>query len=151
MISSDGLSPSLETQNPKQATLDDLDHIIDLCLQFHGTSFWASVPVNSTHVRTMATNVINTGGVFFTDTGFIAGLVQGTLMNPDVLGAVELLWYAPQGGGQNLREAFEGWAKERGATIVQLTHPVTPGLSGVTERMVARGYTPFELSYVKGL
>ena len=149
MISSDGPSPSKATLKPRQAVAADLETVVALCREFHSISLWSNIPFDEDHVTKLAVNTIAAGGVFLVEGGLIAGLVTGTLFAPDVLMAAEMIWYAPNGGGQDLREAFELWAVSQGATVSQLTHPVNENLKGFTARMVGRSYHPFELSFVR--
>lgn len=151
MIFSDGLSPSKATPKPRQAIAADLETVVALCREFHSISLWSTIPFNEEHVTKLAANTIAAGGVFLVDGGLIAGLVTGTIFAPDVLMAAEIIWYAPNGGGQDLREAFESWAVSQGATVSQLTHPVDENLKDFTARMVNRSYHPFELSFVKAI
>jgi hypothetical protein len=151
LIFSDGQSPSKATLNPRQAVLADLETVVALCREFHSISLWSSIPFDEDHVTKLAANTIATGGVFLVDGGLIAGLVTGTVFAPDVLMAAEIIWYAPNGGGQELRTAFEAWAVSQGATVSQLTHPVNENLKDFTARMVDRSYHPFELSFVKAI
>ena len=81
--------------------------------------------------------------VFVTPTGFIAGMLQPTVISPKPV-AKELGWWSgDRRDGVRLLRAFETWAKERGATLVQLsTAPDGPDLTRL-------GYARAELAWVR--
>lgn len=81
--------------------------------------------------------------VFVTATGFIAGLLQPTVISPALV-AKELGWWSgDRRDGIRLLRAFEVWAGERGATLLQLsTAPDGPDLTRL-------GYSRAELAWVR--
>lgn len=82
------------------------------------------------------------GCVFVSEGGFIAGMIQPTVISPAPV-AKELGWWASDGSGLRLLRAFEAWAKERGVTLVQLsTAPDGLNLSRL-------GYARAELAWVR--
>lgn len=96
---------------------------------------WAS----QTLVRLMSSE---DGYVAVTDGGFIAGVMQPTVINPAPV-AKELGWFARDRSGLHLLRGFEAWAASRGAALVQLsTGPERLDLSRL-------GYRCVELAWVK--
>ncbi|MDB6455032.1 hypothetical protein [Falsirhodobacter sp. 20TX0035] len=94
--------------------------------------------------RTVAQLMVSPSAcVFVTRTGFIAGLLQPTLVSPKPV-AKELGWWSgDRRDGVRLLRAFEAWAEERGATLVQLsTAPDGPDLTRL-------GYARAELAWVR--
>ena len=72
--------------------------------------------------------------------GFIAGSLQPTVISPQLI-AMEHGWFAVDGSGLRLLRAFEAWARERGATMVQLsTGPSGLDLSRLGYRLVERAW-----------
>ena len=80
--------------------------------------------------------------VFISDGGFLAGLLQPTVINPQPV-AMEVGWYASDRSGLALLRAFEGWAAERGAMLVQLS----TGAEGLD--LSRLGYRKTEIAWVK--
>ncbi|MFH5773607.1 hypothetical protein ACHFJ0_05095 [Paracoccus sp. NGMCC 1.201697] len=71
--------------------------------------------------RTVAALIASSDGfVAVSDGGFIAGSLQPTVINPSPV-AMELGWFASDGSGLRLMRAFEKWASEKGAALVQLS------------------------------
>ena len=60
------------------------------------------------------------GAVWITDGGFIAGVIEPTIISPAPV-AKEMGWYSRDRSGLLLLRAFEGWARARGATLIQLS------------------------------
>lgn len=86
--------------------------------------------------------------------GAIAGVLYENVFDGELC-ASELFWYiwpgAQKGAGTALLEAFEEWAKDRGATRVTMAYM----LHNMPERLAAfyekRGYRPFETHYVRSI
>jgi hypothetical protein len=74
--------------------------------------------------------------------GFIAGSLQPTVISPRLI-AMEHGWFATDGSGLRLLRAFEAWARERGAMMVQLS----TGPSGLD--LTRLGYRPAEMAWIK--
>lgn len=74
--------------------------------------------------------------------GFIAGSLQPTVISPQLI-AMEHGWFAMDGSGLRLLRAFEAWARERGAMLVQLS----TGTSGPD--LARLGYRPAEMAWIK--
>lgn len=76
--------------------------------------------------------------------GFIAGALVPTVISPDPV-AQELGWWAEDGSGLRLLRRFEGWARDRGASLVQLSTGASgPDLSRL-------GYRRAELAWVRSI
>lgn len=82
------------------------------------------------------------GAVWLSGGGFIAGCLQPTIISPEIV-AQEMGWFAKDRSGLQLLRAFEGWARERGATLIQLsTGPTGPDLTRL-------GYRRAEQAWIK--
>jgi GNAT superfamily N-acetyltransferase len=86
--------------------------------------------------------------------GAIAGVLYENVFDGAPC-ATELFWYvwpgAERGAGTALLEAFEGWARSRGATRVTMAYMVHNMPEGLGRFYEKRGYEPFETHYVKAL
>lgn len=144
----DGLlfSPAIRKCNK-----DDLLLLIKLARDFHQYSIWKDSEFDEPAVLNMAHTLLQVGGVFTNETGFIAGMLTPLHFSPKTLIATELAWWAPQGGGAELREAFEAWAKEAGAVMVQCSALADDSFSKVDQNFKLNGYKLTEISYVKRL
>jgi len=84
------------------------------------------------------------GIVLVSDGGFIAGCITQTVISPDPV-AVELGWYATDRSGLRLLRAFEGWARDRGATLIKMSCN-----GGAAQRLLERaGYRAAEIQMVR--
>lgn len=100
------------------------------------------VPVDRSYTAASVMRLIASpdGFVAVSDGGFIAGVMQPTIINPAPV-ARELGWFAADGSGRALLTAFEGWAAERGAVLVQLsTGAEGPDLSRLGYRIAERAW-----------
>lgn len=142
----------METPKPKQATEDDIPHILKLAKEFHKSSPYKDIPIGSDEVLAkVATSVLSIGTIFFTDNGFIAGVLTPLLFNPDVLVASEVAWWSEDGQGAELMDAFEEWGREHGASIVQYAALNNDKLIEMDKKYTEYGYQLFEVSYTKAL
>ena len=82
------------------------------------------------------------GAVWITDGGFIAGVIEPTIISPAPV-AKEMGWYSRDRSGLLLLRAFEGWARMRGATLIQLS----TGAEGLD--LSRLGYRIAERAWVK--
>lgn len=84
------------------------------------------------------------GAVFVSGGGFIAGRIMQTVISPDRV-AFELGWYASDRSGLRLLRAFEAWAAEQGATLINMS-----ANGGAAQRILERrGYAVAEVQMVK--
>lgn len=100
-----------------QDVLRVVDMIEDLRAAVRGP-----IPVDRTWTaRTVAGLVASDdGAVWITDGGFIAGVIEPTIISPAPV-AKEMGWYSRDRSGLLLLRAFEGWARMRGAALIQLS------------------------------
>lgn len=82
------------------------------------------------------------GAVWVTDGGFIAGVIEPTIISPARV-AKEMGWYSRDRSGLLLLRAFEDWARMRGATLIQLS----TGAEGLD--LSRFGYRIAEMAWVK--
>lgn len=127
----------------RKATAKDILIIVDYieCLR---TAIGGPVQVDREYTAATIARLIasSDGLVLISDGGFIAAILQQTMISPSLI-ALECGWYASDGSGRKLLEAYEGWARERGATLIQLsTGPTGPDLTRL-------GYRRAEQAWIK--
>jgi GNAT superfamily N-acetyltransferase len=133
----------------RRAEASDLDRVVTLAANFHAYGVWKDVPLDRGAFTAFVANLIENGAVFLTDTGVIAGLISPFYFQPAFKLGVELFWWAPDGGGRELREAFEGWAREQGATAVQFSAMGDENAERVARLYRRAGFEPAETAFVK--
>ena len=152
MTSSDGQSTSQDQLKSRQATLDDLEDIVERARRFHSQSIWKDVLYDEDRIRGMISALLLTGGVFINSCGgFIAGTIVPILFSATTLVATELAWFAPNGGGRELRESFEEWGRMNGANLLQFCALASDNFDEVHRNMDRNGFALAELNYVKVL
>jgi GNAT superfamily N-acetyltransferase len=88
---------------------------------------------------------------FVSPRGAILGIVTPSMWSPDVLVAWEGFWWATDGNGMALLRAFEGWARESGATRVQIGTQHAYRGEAVGRLLEREGYAMRETYWTKGL
>ncbi len=94
----------------RRATLSDVDLVAELGHKFIVAS--GAPPATLEECTAFVTALIPHphGGVFVSERGVIAGTVGPLYYRPDYLQAIELFWWAEDGKGKALLDAFEWWA-----------------------------------------
>ena len=129
----------------RPATGSDVLSIVDMIERLRA-AVDGPIPVDRAHAAAVVASLIADPDalVLVSDKGFIAGRLTPTIINPARI-ASELGWWAADGSGLRLLRAFERWAAERGALLVQLsTGAVGPNMSRL-------GYRRAEQAWVRGL
>lgn len=147
-----GQPSSLETPIRK-ATVDDLDQILAFSKQFVAASPYRDVGLDEQAVSAVIYNLLNSesGVIFISDGGFLAGALTPLFFRPDITVATEIAWYAPGANGTLFREVFEAWAQSMGAAAVQMNTLNNEHAAGLALNLSNNGYTPVEVSYLKAL
>jgi len=150
---SDGPCLLAEIQRPRLATLDDVDSLVQFGYLFVAASPYKDVGLDEDAVRGVITHLITneSGVIFISDGGFIAGALTPLFFQPSVIIAAELAWYAPGAGGTKLREVFEDWARDNNAAATQMNTLNNEFAASLSSNLVENGYTPVEVSYIKAL
>lgn len=150
-IFSDGLFRTPATQ-VRKATIDDIDEVLRRARDFHSHSIYRNTSFNVEAVRGVITSLVDQGGIFLNDQdGFIAGTLVPLFFDPSCIIATELSWWAPGRGGRELRDAFEEWGRQSGASVVQFSAQADDQFDKVHENMNKNGFALTELSYTKRL
>jgi len=119
----------------------DVFRIVDMVEQLRAT-IRGAVPVDPDWTaRNVAALITGSdSAVWVTEGGFIAGSLQPTIINPAPV-AMEHGWWATDGSGLRLLRAFETWAKDRGATLIQIsTGPAGPDVTRLGYRLVEQAW-----------
>ena len=125
----------------KRATGSDVLRIVDM-VEALREAVGGPIPVDrawtSQTIAALCTG--HDSAVWVSAGGFIAGSLQPTVISPDLI-AMEHGWFATDGTGLRLLRRFEAWARERGATLVQLsTGPSGLDLSRLGYRVAERAW-----------
>lgn len=136
----------------RQATHEDIDHILKLSRAFFEASPYAgSIPFDGLAVENLIINVLDNGIIFLSERGMIAGVLNPLYFNPLVKFATEIAWYCEDGQGEALKQAFENWARENKAAVCQFSIMNTPQMALLAKRLEDDNYAPLEVAYVKGI
>lgn len=138
-----------ETLSPRFATEDDVPYIVTLALDFIASSPYAAVGVVEQDLLDKVYECLDHGCIVFNGTGFIAATKVPLFLNRSIEVVQEFAWWAPEGGGRELREMLEQWAASVGAKVVRMTSLIGEGGDRVIENLVTNGYTPVEIAHVK--
>ena len=132
----------------RKATAEDLPRILELGAEFLAIGPYAWVPLDTAAFSKFALALIEVGVIFLSDDGMIGGCLSPFYFNPSVVMAAELFWFA-RAGGQDLREALEAWAQERGC-VAQTCSGLADEREPAIRRLYARaGYDVTEIAFVK--
>lgn len=135
--------------NVRPATVDDLPRLMgwaEKFLAYHPLT--AQFPHDMLAVETMLRRMIEgeDAALLMHERGAIGGIIAPLWCSPDVRVANELFWWS-EAGGRSLMRAFEAWAAEHGAHVVNMV--MIMGRRDVSTIYDRAGYTPLELSFVR--
>lgn len=130
-----------------KATLDDLEKVYRLGLEFHAYSPHSGDPVCPDDWRETARQLIENGSVFVSENGFIGGVVGSPYFNKSVRHAFELFWWAPDGNGRKLQQEFRAWCREQGAVQINWTALHDEHLPRIDKIYRRQGAIPVEVAY----
>lgn len=124
----------------RRATLEDIPDLVDMGRKFHAAK-QNLYPFVSDDTIAFFAGVIESGAVFRSDSGFIAGTAAGAPSNQSYKTAYELFWWSEsRGEGRRLRQAFEEWAQSVGCKDVVFSHPEDERI--VNKMLIRAGYVP---------
>lgn len=134
----------------RQATLEDVPFIVEQARKFHSFSPYKNVPFDQEYIETFVIHIIQTGGVFVNESGFILGQMVPLYFSPKSKIAAELAWWCPDGNGRELKDAFEKWGLDNGAEAVQFSTLNNEYINSLAKYLIDDGYKPIEVAYIKG-
>jgi hypothetical protein len=132
----------------RQATHEDMSRIVELGGQFLGLGPYAWVPLDVAAFEAFAAQLIRDGVIFLADDGLIGGCLYPFYFNPSVVMTAELFWYSPK-NGRLLREALEGWARERGCAAITFSGLANEREATIRKLFQRADYQPTEVAFVK--
>lgn len=128
----------------------DIPDIVELGREFHGKSAWAGiVPFDAQHFANQLRTWSRTQGVavFRSEHGFLV-IGKSPLYFAEENVAYEVLFYAPDGRGDDLRRVGEAWAKVNGASSVLMGTHITR-LEAMKRWFRLKGYRFFGMTFLK--
>lgn len=134
----------------RRATGKDLATAVRFAKEFHAESVHSWIPVRDEDLVPWMSSLIENGAVFLSEHGIIGGVMAPLYFNAAFMMAVELFWWAPQ-EGRALREAYEAWAKEQGASVIQFSGQRNDRSETVEKLFRRAGYEPVETGFMKRL
>lgn len=136
----------------RQAGIKDIDLIIRHGRAFFDMSPWAyrSEYNEGDLKKSLAAIISGEGAIFVSETGICGGLIFPLYFNFAHKIAQELFWYS-DGDGRSLRSAFEGWAKDNGATEILMTCLANEREAGMRRLLRRDGYKEIEISLVRAV
>lgn len=144
----------------REATHADLDALVQMGEEFHDSTPYAlELADNPGQYRAIGTWLINNpdGVLLMREVdGEAVGMLGGALFDHPLSGertAGEMFWYASPGQrgvtGVRLLKGFEGWAREHGASYLQMVQPAWADRVG--EMYAAMGYQRIEVAWTRHL
>lgn len=134
----------------RPATLDDAMHCATLGLKFINAAGMPPATIEQCVEFCVRMIPLDIAGVFVSPQGVIAGVVTPLYYNPNWTQAVELWWWAEDGNGLRLLEAFETWAWSKGADDINMSTLAHFTPKGVDKLLARRGYELRDQTYRKG-
>lgn len=132
----------------REATADDIARVVELGAQFHAYGPYRDIPFDEAGLGAFVGGLIEHGVVFLSDDGMLGGVLSPLYFNPSAVMGAELFWWAGKSGRQ-LREAFEVWARERGALGVQFSGLCDERSDTIRKVFARAGYTAAETAFFK--
>jgi hypothetical protein len=133
----------------RAATLDDMPEILRLGREFLAYSPNRWIPLDEdAFTATCEAIIAGAGAIFLSEDGFIGGVVTPCYFNPAFLFGSELFWFA-RVGGQELREAWEGFCRERGVAAQTASGLVDDREPAIRRAYRAAGYEATEIGFMK--
>lgn len=135
----------------RQATPDDVPHLVALVARFHAEPRWpAPLSFNPEDFAAICRELLEHGAIFCSDGGLLGLMVSPSIYNRADRVCSELFFWAPDGRGDALRRAGEGWAANHADLLVMGCHEPGP-VERITNWYRRAGYTPIGRQFAKGL
>jgi hypothetical protein len=122
----------------KHADTSDIPRILQMARAFHDAH--GEGAFNAEVTQAFIQNALQSGCVLFSRGSFLIGYIIPDPGKGGALVAHEVFWWSEEGKGAEIREAFENWAKQHGASEVHISHPW--GAKRVGGMLEKAGYEP---------
>lgn len=132
----------------KRCEIDDVPDLVRMGRDFHSYGIWRDHEYAPQAVETFLVNLLDKGAIFRTETGMCGGMLYPHWFSPSALMAVELFWWAKEGGSE-LKQAFEDWGREMGAVGCQFSAMADDKLPIMSRMFRRAGYQPVETGFLK--
>ncbi len=135
------------------AVSSDIPALVEMGRQFHAMSPHkpAGDYDGAAVERVLRFLLENPDGIVLTNgEGVIGGLIAPVFFSPTVRMLEESFWWASE-GGQELREAFEQQARDKGANCVMVSTLENERAPAIDRVMRRKGYVPIERRWMKVL
>lgn len=132
----------------KKAELEDVRKIVDLLCEFHSQAGQPQDFIDDDAHKFVRFMIFSPSAIMLvSDNGMICGLLVQCPINSEWLMALELYWYAKDGNGALLMNAFEKASIDMGAHEIRITHRDPTPKIGRFLRLI--GYNPSEVSHAR--
>ncbi len=135
----------------RRATAADILRIVDMGAQHHAESGAPGVFDADAFAAYARGLIEGSGVVLLSPVGHLGGVLVRAYAAPAWLQAVELWWWAADGCGGALLDAFEEWAADMGADQIVMSTVIAHRGAAVGRVLRRKGYAPKEVSYAKEL
>jgi len=132
----------------RPATEDDIPLLVELGEKFHALSDEGGEFCPATFAKFLS-YLMQEGCVFVSKRGMLGGLAWPSPWSKDYLIAMESFWWAEDGQGRALANAFEAWAEAKGAKSLRMGFLYALAPEKVERMLKMRGYQPLETIMVK--
>ncbi len=132
----------------RPATEADFPMMCDLGAKFHAASDDGGVYDPETFTRFLNL-LLAEGCIFVSERGMIGGYAWPSPWAKDFLIAMEAFWWAEDGQGRALADAYEAWAGSVGAGSTRMGYIEATQPERVASILRKRGYRPLETIMVK--
>lgn len=146
----DGMS-SLKEKALRKATLEDIDFIVSYAAMFYNNTHWKEVmPLDEESLYATVYGFLTNEDsvVFINEKGALIATLVKPFMNPSHVMAHEVMWFAEENGDE-LREAFEEWGRERGAKLFVMSQIINEREKVMRRLYQNKGYKPAETTVIK--
>lgn len=129
-----------------------LSDVLRLARGFQAASVWKDVEIDAEAVGGFLGSMSDNPDAFLlvSPEGMVGGLVMPLWFSPSVRLGVELFWYCEKPGeGQRFRDAFERWARSKGAATVQFSCMLTDREPALRRMYRRAGFEPIEIGFRK--
>lgn len=117
--------------------------------KFLDVSPYAAIERDQEAIKAMVLACITSGFLVFNGSGMLAALPVPLFINTDIIVAQELAWFAPEGGGREMREMFEKWCEDNDIQVTKFSIMAGPNFDKALANLTTNGYSFIEAALIK--